>query len=160
MTLEQMSNIGELIGAGMIIVSLIYVSRQLAQNNRAQRITAIQLHNDTYQKNLAMLADHAEIWVDGLRSFSNLSPSKQVEFGMLIQSIVRHIEQAFMIKQEGLLNERTYKAALANLSNVMSYPGAKEWWVTRKDTFDPDFVISLESQIGKSRQTDLYGLND
>ena len=160
LTLEQMSNIGELIGASLIIVSLIYVSRQIAQNNRAQRVTAIQLHNDTYHKNLVMLADHSETWVEGLSSFSELSPSKQVEFAMLIQSVVRHIEQAFMIKNEGLLSEPTYNSALALLSNVMSDPGAKDWWDTRKETFDAGFAASLETQMRKNPKADPYGLRD
>jgi hypothetical protein len=159
LTLEQMSNIGELIGAALIIVSLIYVSRQIAQNNRAQRVTAIQLHNDTYHKNLAMLADHADIWVQGLQDFPNLTPEKQVEFGMLLQAVVRHIEQAFMIKNEGLLPERTYKAALVNLGRIMSYPGAKNWWLTRKDTFDSEFVKSLESRVKENTHQDIYGFN-
>lgn len=160
MTLEQMSNIGELVGASLIIVSLIYVSRQLAQNNRAQRVTAIQLHNDTYHKNLLMLADHSETWVEGLSNFSELSPPKQVEFSMLIQSVVRHIEQAFMIKNEGLLSESTYNAALTLLANVMSYPGARHWWLTRKETFDVEFAKSLETQISKNPDADPYGLHD
>ena len=160
LTLEQMSNIGELIGASLIIVSLIYVSRQLAQNNRAQRVTAIQLHNDTYHKNLVMLADHSETWIEGLSNFSQLSPSKQVEFSMLIQSVVRHIEQAYMIKNEGLLSERTYKSALTLLSNVMSYPGAKDWWLTRKETFDIEFAASLEAQMRMNPEADPYGLRD
>jgi hypothetical protein len=160
LTLEQMSNIGELIGASLIIVSLIYVSRQIAQNNRAQRVTAIQLHNDTYHKNLVMLADHSEAWVEGLIRFSELSPAKQIEFAMLIQSVVRHIEQAFMIKNEGLLSESTYNSALALLSNVMSYPGARDWWLTRKETFDVEFAASLDTQMKKNSNADPYGLRD
>jgi hypothetical protein len=160
LTLEQMSNIGELIGVSLIIVSLIYVSRQIAQNNRAQRVTAIQLHNDTFHKNLVMLADHSEAWGEGLSRFSELSPSKQIEFSMLIQSVVRHIEQAFMIKNEGLLNESTYNSALALLSNIMSYPGARDWWLKRKETFDVDFAASLETQMKKNSNADPYGLRD
>ena len=159
-TLEQMSNIGELIGASLIIVSLIYVSRHIAQNNRAQRVTAIQLHNDTYHKNLVMLADHSETWIEGLSSFSALSPSKQVEFAMLIQSVVRHIEQAFMIKNEGLLSEPTYDSALALLGNAMSYPGARDWWLTRKETFDIEFAEPQETQMKKNPNADPYGLHD
>jgi hypothetical protein len=158
LTLERMSNIGELIGAILIIVSLIYVSRQIAQNNRAQRVTAIQLHNDTYHKNLALLADHADIWIDGLQNFSNMTPPKQVEFGMLIQSVVRHIEQAYMIKKEGLLSERTYNAALSNLSNVMAYPGAQDWWLTRRETFDVEFSESLECWMRENAPKDVYGI--
>jgi len=158
MTLEQMSNIGELVGAILIIVSLIYVSRQIAQNNRAQRVAAIQSHNDTYHKNLALLADHADIWIAGLKNFSDMTPQKRVEFGMLIQSIVRHIEQAYMIKKEGLLSERTYNTALGNLSSIMSYPGAQDWWLTRRETFDSEFSQSLESWINENSPKDVYSI--
>ena len=77
---------------------------------------------------------------------------------MLIQSVVRHIEQAFMIKNEGLLSEPTYHSALALLGNVMSYPGARDWWLTRKETFDVEFAASLETQMEQNPNADPYGL--
>ncbi len=106
MTLEQASYLAEIIGVVLLIMSLIYVGKQISQNNRSQRITAIQLHNDTYRQNLSLLADHTEVWIAGLQKYSKLEASKQVEFGMIIQTILRHIEQSFFMMREGVLKER------------------------------------------------------
>lgn len=48
-TLEQAYYTAEIIGIIAIVISLIFVGRQLSQNNRSLRIAAIQLHNDTYR---------------------------------------------------------------------------------------------------------------
>ena len=156
LTLEQVSYLADIIGIVIVIMSLIYVGKQISQNNRSQRISAVQLHNDTYRQNLSLLADHAEVWIAGLQKYSQLEASKQIEFGMIIQSILRHIEQSHFMMREGVLKENTYAATLSNVSNIMSYQGTKDWQHTRRAYFDAEFTTSLETYMEKNEGEDLY----
>ncbi|MBT7953009.1 MAG: hypothetical protein HN764_15380 [Gammaproteobacteria bacterium] len=156
LTLEQVYYVGELVGVVIVVVSLIYVGRQLSQNNRSQRIAAIQSHNDTYRQNLSLLADHSEAWIAGLTDFSNLDAPKQIEFAMVIQCIFRHIEQSYFMVTEGVLKECTYLATVSNSNNIMAYPGAKDWWLSRRSYFNEEFVLSLESHMNEQDAKDIY----
>jgi hypothetical protein len=160
LTLEQAYYIGELIGLVIVVVSLIYVGQQLSQNNRSQRIAAVQLHNETYRQNLSFLAEHSEVWIEGLNDFSNLDAAKRVEFGMVIQCVFRHVEQSYFMMTEDVLKEGTYLSVVSNASNILAYPGAIDWWRTRKEFFDGEFIQSLESHLKLHEATDLYQIRE
>jgi len=156
LTLEQAYYFAEIIGVVIVIMSLIYVGKQISQNNRSQRMAAVQSHNDTYRQNLSLIADHTETWIAGLKGYSDLDAPRKVEFGMVIQALIRHIEQSYFMVREGVLEENTYLSALSNASNVLSYPGAREWWLTRREFFDLGFIESLESYMKKIETKDIY----
>jgi len=158
-TLEQAYYIAEIGGLIMVVVSLIYVGKQLSQNNRAQRISAIQIHNGTYLQNLWALADHTATWVSGLRSYNDLEAADKVEFGMAIQALLRHLELSFLMMQEDVLIESAYRQTLANANNVLSYRGGQEWWETRREFFNAEFVESLERYMSEHEGIDTYRIN-
>lgn len=75
---------------------------------------------------------------------------------MIIQSLVRHIEQSYYLMKEGALKESTYVAAMSNACNILAYPGAKDWWITRREFFDADFAESLASYMKEYKSKDIY----
>ena len=160
MTLEQVYYFAEIIGVVIVIISLIYVGKQISQNNRSQRIAAVQVHNETYRQNLSFLAGHSEIWIEGLNDFSNLDAAKKVEFGLVIQCVIRHVEQTYFMMTEGVLKEGIYLVNVSNASNIMAYPGAVDWWRTRREFFGVEFVQSLESHMKLHETTDLYQIRE
>ncbi len=154
--LEQVSNMAEIIGVIMIIISLIYVGREISENNRAKRIAAIQVHNDAFRMNLSLVADHAASWAKGLESYSTLVTSEKVEFAAVMQSSIRHLEQSYFMMNEGVLRESLFNNARMLVRDLMSYPGTKEWWITRRAYFDSEFVESLEAYIHGNAGKEMY----
>ncbi len=75
---------------------------------------------------------------------------------MIIQTILRHIEQSYFMVREGVLKESTYVATLSKFNNIMSYQGAKDWWHTRRAFFDAEFTNSLDPYMEKNEGKDLY----
>ena len=155
-SLEQAYYIAELAGLILVVISLVYVGKQLSQSNRAQRISAIQVHKGAYLQNLWSLAEHSDAFVSGLASYTDLDPPRKVEFAMAIQALIRHLELSYLMVKEGVLSERTYLLVLANANNVLSYPGAKDWWETRRAYFDPEFVESLTGYMRDHKPVDQY----
>ena len=145
MTLEQLGSLGEMVGAIGVILSLLYVGKQLAQNNRNQRIAAMQSNNDAYMQNAATLAMHAETWAIGINSYSSMELHKKVEFGFLLMTIFRQSEQSYFLHKEGVLPADVLNKGLLMIASGLAYPGFKEWWDARKDYFDDGFREKLES---------------
>ena len=159
LTLEQSSYLAEIFGVIAIVISLAYVGRQIAQNSRSQRLTAILAHNDAHRSNDTLLAEYSEIFVKGLQEFSELNDPEKIRFGTVIQALVRHLEQTYYMYKEGVLRESTYHSATSQVNGVMHYPGVKAWWQTRRAYFDPDFRESLESYMEENEDEYLYHFN-
>lgn len=145
MTIEQIGSLGEMIGAIGVILSLLYVGKQLAQNNRNQRIAAIQSHNQAYMQNAGVLAKHAETWSIGMQNFSTLELHKKIEFGFLLMTIFRQAEQAYFLHKEEVLPAEVFNKAMVIIASALYYQGIKAWWEKRKDYFDDGFIDKLES---------------
>lgn len=56
MNWDAIAAIGELMAALAVICSLLYVGKELSQNNRNQRLAALQAHSEAFRENIALAA--------------------------------------------------------------------------------------------------------
>lgn len=73
MSLEQYSDLSQIIGAVAVVASLIFVGVQLRQNTKAVRAQTSQAHAVGYQQIIAGISNSGEfasIWRRGLASSS------------------------------------------------------------------------------------------
>ena len=91
MTLQDLGNLGEFIGAVAVVVSLVYVAYQLRQNtrqmadhSRSLRLAAVDATTNQYSKfrdPLIRDPQVASLWLRARKDFSALSPEEQVQAG-------------------------------------------------------------------------------
>ena len=156
MNLEALSTIVQMIAALAVIGSLIYVGKELSLNNRNQRLIALQTHNEAFRENITLAATHAGTWVAGLDRYPELTPEENARFGFVIHASFRHIEQAHMLVNEGVLPEATYRKTMALGSSLCAYPGGGRWWAARKQHFDDDFVAAVERILAGNDAKPMY----
>ena len=75
MTLEQYAQIGEVIASVAVIASLLYVARQMQQNNDMMRVSNAQHFVDFNMRLCGPIAadrELAELWVKGESDFDTL----------------------------------------------------------------------------------------
>ena len=97
MTLEDLGNLGEFIGAIAVVVSLAYLAYQIRQNTsqmadhgRAIRMAALDATSGDFSKvRDPIIRDPqvASLWVRGMQDFSALSLEEQVQIGALFQEL-------------------------------------------------------------------------
>ena len=76
MNLNDLANIGQIVGALAVVVSLIYVALQIRQNTNAIRSAAAQTvheHFASWYRLVSADPDLSQIVVNGLRDYSSLS---------------------------------------------------------------------------------------
>lgn len=147
MTLEAISTLVQMIAALAVIGSLIYVGKELSLNNRNQRLIALQTHNEAFRENITLAAAYPETWINGLENYPALSPSENARFGFVIHASFRHIEQAHMLHEEGVLPDETYRKSMRLICSLCAYPGGNNWWIARKTHFNDDFVAAADAFI-------------
>ena len=93
MTLEDLGNLGEFIGAFAVIATLIYVATQLRQNTQSLRTSSFQAAMQTASQDTRLLAQNAEVaalYLRGLESFSSLDPVERIRFQSLMPPTPGH----------------------------------------------------------------------
>jgi hypothetical protein len=156
MNLEAITNVVEIIAAVAVIFSLVYVGKEISQNNRNQRLLALQSHNEAFRENIAIAAAYSETWVAGLDNYPQMSASENARFGFVIHASFRHIEQAHLLHKEGVLPDETYRKSMRLICSLCAYPGGRNWCASRKIHFNADFVTAVEAIIADDALMPMY----
>jgi hypothetical protein len=83
MSLNDLANVGQVIGAIAVVVSLIYVGMQIRQNTNAVRAATAQAVHEYFAKWYHLLASDAscaQVAIDGLKDYRLLSEKDKARF--------------------------------------------------------------------------------
>ena len=135
------ANIGEIIAAVLVVVSLVYVALQIRQNTHALKVTAAQAYVGNYNTITAQLtdSDFAVLWRNGLQDFENLEPGEQVQFSAIIGQLMRVMESAFLQWKGGALEDQLWEASERALKDTFMTAGFRQWWQFRRMWYCDDF---------------------
>ena len=131
MTLENLGNIGELVGAVGVIASLLYMASQIRQSTTLSRVQARESVVDSWHGWHHPLAENAElasIWTRGLSAFDSLSPEEQTRFVAQLAPFVAHFEKTLKYHESGLVDRDLFEAIEANLAGFLLSPGGRAVW--------------------------------
>jgi hypothetical protein len=106
MNLNDLANLGQIIGAVAVVISLFYVASQIRQNTNAVRSAtaqAVHEHFSIWYNLVAADAELAQIAANGLRDYSSLSEQERVRFVTTFMSFISYSQNAFLKWREGLL---------------------------------------------------------
>src|SRR5206468_7140637 len=83
MTLNDLANLGQIIGALAVVISLFYVAHSIRQNTNAVRSATAQTvheHFANWYHLIAADAELAQVAANGLRDYGSLSEQERVRF--------------------------------------------------------------------------------
>src|SRR5262245_48135265 len=133
MTLQDLGNIGDFVGAVAVLLSLIYLAvqvrhntRGLEQNAELMRLSFEQsIRHEAVQFRSAISgnADLARIWSRGLAGTSDFDPSESVRFELLMVNVVALLRAQFAAEQRG-----GPLAGTGFFLWVTSTTGFRQWW--------------------------------
>jgi len=153
-----MANIGEIIAAVMVVVSLIYVALQVRQNTHTLQVTAAQAYVVMYNTLTSELAksDCAVIWHKGLANFECLEGGELVQFSAISGQLMRIYESAFLQWRKGALDDQIWQASRNGLRDALTAPGFRQWWQYRKSWYSEDFRQFLDSWDAEQDSQPVY----
>lgn len=141
-TLAQAYYLAEIIGVFAIILSLVYVGRQLKQNTKATKIAAsqafVQMYN-TFTSDLAGSHEIADIWYRGLADFKGLNPADTVRFSAVASQLFRVLQSAYIQCKDGALEEELWIGFEQSMYDALTHRGLKDWWLIRERWFGMEF---------------------
>jgi hypothetical protein len=143
----------EMMGAIGVIVSLLYLSRQIRQssdqtkqNSEIARGTAYQQFRNQVNDVVALrVADPVlnSIWERGLQDYDSLDVDEVARFNSMVFMIVGNWESQFYLQESGVLDPEMG----AGRKLVTDTPGFQRWWERRGDTYNSRFRAHIESYL-------------
>lgn len=138
--------IAEIIGAIAVVVSLLYLAREIRLSSRSVAISA--LRDTTAQWNewsnmLASSSDLADVVAKGNRSYADLSGAELLRYGAFVQSFFDNVqsERALVIDHRMDDDVSVLEAIVARR---ISIDGFATWWDKNTKDYDDEFVSWIE----------------
>jgi hypothetical protein len=149
--------IGELLGAAAVVMSLIYLGRQIHGSNRIARAEAYRstkTRTSQLVANWASDPEWAELFVR-IRfqqvSRKDLNARQRAMAGLHLQSLVLNFEAIHLDVQEGVLPASAYEILGFE---TFAMPYMQEVWPIIRNEFSEDFRRFFEDRFGLSATSD------
>jgi hypothetical protein len=152
MNLGDLANLGQIIGALAVVVSLFYVAHQIRQNTNAVRSAAAQVvheHFASWYHLLAADAELSQVAVNGLRDYASLSERDKARFIATFMAFLSYSQNAFLKWREGILEPPLWMGWELLIMNLVAAPGGREFWKERGYLFGDEFRRYVESDLMK-----------
>ncbi len=151
MTLEDLGNVGEFVGALAVVASLIYLAvqlrqstKQMVENGEEARLAALERAVQTAsQFRFAMIRDAgvADIWLRGSRDLTDLNEQEALRFYLLVSDLLFNHETYFMRCQ--LTDPERWPPWRNALRRLLVFPGFQEMLKVIEPDLQPAFAEEM-----------------
>jgi hypothetical protein len=151
MTLQELGNLGELVGGIAVIVSLVYLAAQIRRNTRTVRASSSLAFARISQDFSAMLITDekvARLYRLGLKDSSQFGEDQAVQFDALMITMFRDSQNIFQQYRQSQLDEEEWETFARNVLWNFHQPGVQQWWHSRRLMFIEPFRTFLEGERG------------
>ena len=149
-TLQDLGNLGEFVGALGVVISLVYLAKQMQQNTTSVRAASF---NSMVQNSMRIL-EHSYVdseFADFLHRAetdpSTLSVQEAVRWHAYMTSVYRHFGNLVYQYRVGALDKEMWESYERTLENHLRKPAWSEWFEQHKTLFS----TSLAEQVERSR---------
>ncbi len=149
MTLSELADFSEVIGAIGVIASLIYVGFELRRNTLTLRAQAQESMVGGYMSSIELLSGNAAVMAKGFKStpesFAAFSDADKVIYLTILFGFFKHFEQMFVYHKRGFIDESEWDRWSNHLLTQFHQPGVQWWWDMRKESFVMPFQAYLDN---------------
>jgi hypothetical protein len=161
---QDLGNIGEVVSAIAVVVSLIYLAfqirqntSQIDQNTEAARATAFDssiAHTMVARQAIFENEDVARIYYEGSIDPDSLSDQDRLRYRLIVHNVLWSIWNLQSQAQVGGLMTETWEAQLTILRRMMSSKGVQWFWSSYHEEFGESFqaevakILRDEAEIG------------
>lgn len=149
-TLNGLADLGQLVSAIAVVISLVYLAHQVRQNTDSlktenyaralERVAAMQarLSSDT---------SFAAIVTRGAVDPSCLTVEERVQFTWTFYEMFGAFEFMFHQSESGALPVDVWQRWSDTLSWWISLPGVRAWWIARPTPFSANFTRFVDGRL-------------
>ena len=158
MSLQDLGNLGEFIGAFAVVISLVYLAIQIRQNTvqirEYSQVSRLLLQENfvsgqaAFFRALLTNEEMYRVWHVGSNATDELSEDDRERFGLLLYDQMYRYHVMYRARSiEPLEHERS----LIQIDRFAAMPAFRSWWSRQRPgfEFDPRFVKLINNRIEK-----------
>ena len=148
--LQTLANIGEIIGAVTVVVSLVYLAVQIRQSTQAQRTENYSRALDrlaSMQSSLSQDDEFSLMFSTGVSDTLKLTPRERIRFTWALYEVFGAFEFMFHATKTDAIPEEVWKRWSAAVAWWLTFPGVRTWWNARPTPFTDSFTSFVESLL-------------
>jgi hypothetical protein len=145
--------IAQVVGAVAVVVSLLYVAAQVKASTRQARHDAGRdLAARVSDVSLTVAADPelGRLLVQGGANPEALNPGDQARFRGLMNALFRGLEQQYLLRREGSLDDESWAAVERMIRDWVALPGVQVYFRDRGDWYTTGFLEYVTQAAGGS----------
>jgi hypothetical protein len=149
-TIQDLGNLGEIVGAMATVATLIYLAVQIRANTRAVQSSAAQSVHEafaTWYRMLAADGELAQLVTNGLRDYASLSEIERGRFVSAFMAFLSCSQDAFIKWREGTLSSELWSGWELVMMNLVIPRGGQEFWRERGYLFGEEFRSYVENEV-------------
>lgn len=157
MNWSVVSAVADLIAASAVIISLIYLARQIRLNteeiaagNEASKLAAFERNIESgnhIRELLILYPDLTEIFLKGQKNFSELNKQERVRFSMLLRNIFNSAQGAYVRHLSTKHDPQDFEGTEKVIDEILVNPGAREWLRQANPDWRPEFKALVENRL-------------
>ena len=155
MTITELGSLGELVGAGATVATLLYLAIQIRANTKMMNAQSDHArHQLSSQINVVLAQDPqlAGVFRRGLESFDALEPDEQVQFTFTMAEFVHTIEMTYTDTARGVCHDATFESAWRGIQHLLASPGGSAYWkLHSKRGVSPAFKEFVDRELRHER---------
>jgi hypothetical protein len=153
MNWEAIGSVGEIVGAILIIATLLFLGRQMGQQSRADTATTTGSWLTDYNAMVLEILrdpDIAELVRQGFTDFEELTPNNQMRFHCWMVPHLLSAQVMYFQFVDGIMHERMAEQILPFNAMMLKTKGGLYWWSTARGIWRPEFVQYMDDLIANS----------
>ncbi len=148
--LQTLANIGEIIGAVTVVLSLIYLAVQIRQSTQAQRTENYSRALDrlaAMQSSMSQDDEFSLMFSTGVVDTKKLTPRERMRFTWSLYEAFGAFEFMFHASKTDAIPEEVWRRWSAAVAWWLTFPGVQTWWTSRPIPFTDSFTSFVESLL-------------
>lgn len=150
MNWEAIGAVAEVVGAGGVIMTLIYVAVQIRQNTRAIRGATLNAVTQHMQYENRWSAEIGPSFRKALHDPAAMDEEDAWQMGEWLTAAFVARQNEYSQLQQGLLSERDWRNSEKVISIILGADWTRGWWQTYgREPFSDDFVAVVDRIIAR-----------
>jgi hypothetical protein len=147
MNWDAIGAIGELAGALAVVITLLFLARQLRLSNRQQRLESGRAVTEEFNRinTLFLDLDKMGMIIRALHNWQAAMPQEQHIMSMYFMIYVQHMQGLHGMWVNDAIDDSLYLAEEGSLMSMLANPGAQVWWELFHGMYTDEFVFRINS---------------
>jgi hypothetical protein len=141
MNWDAIGAVGEILGAGGVIVSLFYLAIQIRGQNRESRLAAMHEISNAFREAYTRFNDGeiAEIFARGNSDYDSLTVTEKVRLFSTVNPLIKVLEEAFWQHENGRLDDEIWLPLKNQFAFFLGADSFVQVWAQRQRLYSEKF---------------------